>query len=431
MAADISTMSAILKDAYGDYVRSFNDQCFIWDNALAGGKDSFVGLRAVHYISTKRTNGIGARADGDPLPTAGNQLGKRVSIPMRRTYGRIQLSRPLMKQAIGGNGSFADELDVEMEGCRKDYVRDICRQVWGQSNGVIARCASNSTVTVTLHSSATEYEVSQIFSDGGMRVDIGTVADPDYAASGVEVTDHGGSSGAYTITLATAPIQSVTSSHYVFRHGAGGATDDSGNDNDGQREITGLQTAVSATTTLHTLSVSNGSKQWQSIVNDNSGTTRPVTETLLMKVAMEASNKSGFDVDGAFCNRGVMLALIAMLIASKRHTVPISGENTRLKLQAGAGGIVLNIPAWGANSSGMLPVFADRDCPGNSLYGIHFGSIKKYQLTEPEWVDDDGAILSRVSGYDAFEAYLAGYQELGYVRRNAHWKIADLTEASS
>ena len=136
-------------------------------------------------------------------------------------------------------------------------------------------------------------------------------------------------------------------------------------------------------------------------------------------------------MDAAFCNRGVMLALINMLIASKRHTEAITDKNTSLKLRAGAGGIVLNIPAWGANTSGMLPVFADRDCPGGSLFGVHFGSIKKYQLTEPEWVDDDGAILSRVSGYDAFEAYLAGYQELGHVRRNAHWRIDDLNEASA
>ena len=44
-------------------------------------------------------------------------------------------------------------------------------------------------------------------------------------------------------------------------------------------------------------------------------------------------------------------------------------------------------------------------------------------------MQDDGAILSRVSGYDAYEAVLYVYQELGTMMRNAHVLISNITEA--
>lgn len=431
MAADISTLVAVLKDDYGDYVRSFNDQCWIWENALPASRDSFIGLRATHAIHTKRSSGVGSRGDGGALPTAGSQTVKRVYIPMRRHYGRIQITRALIKQAATSAGAFVESLQLEMDGIRRDWGRDICRQAWGTSNGVIAQCASNSSTTVTLASTTTTYQVLQCYADGGMVCDIGTVADPDAIADGIAVTGYSiATPGAYTITLASAP-GTVTSSHYVFRHDNGGASDGSGNDADGQYELTGLQTIISASETLHTLSVANGGGQWQSTVKSNSGTNRPVTETLVMSACLEAANASGMNVNAAACNMGVYMALVNMLIATKRHVVNVDTTSTNVKLSAGAGGIMFNIPGWGAEASGMLPIIMDRDCPGNALFGLHFGSLKKYELTSPEWVDDDGAILRNVSGYDSFEAYLAAYQELAAVQRNTMWKVADLTEATA
>lgn len=431
MASDISTMALILKDGYGDYVRPFNDDCWIWDNALQADPADIFGLRAVHLVHTKRSAAVGARADGGALPTAHNETTKRVYIPMRRTYGRIQISRPLLKQAAGGDTSFVTELDFDMQSMRKNYGRDLCRQAWGTSNGVIAACASNSTVTVTLATTATLYQQRQCFGDGGMKVDIGTIANPTLRTSANLVTATGGSAGAYTITLTDAPGTSVDTNDYVFRSGAGGASDDSGNDNDGQKELTGLQTAISATAALHTLSVANGSGQWQSTVKSNSGTNRPVTEILLMAAALEASAKSGVTADAGACNEGVMLAIMQMLIAQKRHIVNVSDDNTSISLRAGVSGIMLDFPGVGSNGSGKLPIILDRDAPGNKFFGLRFDSIKKYVLSNPEWVDDDGAILRNVSGYDAFEAYIAGYQELGYLDRNTMFMVSDLTEATA
>lgn len=425
----LSLLNPIFKDDYGEYVRQFNDQCWILDNAIAGSSESFDGRRVLHNIHTKRSSGVGSRGDDGTLPTAGNQTTKNIYIPLRYHYGRMVITGPTMAQGAAGRGAFVSSIQLEMDGLRKDWGRDMCRQVWGTSNGVIARCESNSTTTVTLYSTTTVYQVEQIWSDGGMVCDIGTVADPDYAADGIAVTDYSvATAGAYTITLASAPAQTVTNSHYVFRHDNGGASDASGSFGDGQSELTGLQTAVSTSLTLHGLAVADGGKQWQSTVKSNSGTNRPITEALIIGAGMEAANKSGRSAKAAACNRGVYVSLINMLTASKRHIVDATADNSGLKLQSGASGIMLHFPGWGAEAGGKLPVIADRDCPGNSLYGLDIDSLRKYQLGDIHWIDDDGSVLHRVADKDKFEASLRCYMEVGYVQRNGFWSIVDITE---
>lgn len=428
----ISDVSQILKDDYGDLVRTFNDDCWILDNAIVG-RDEFTGLRVKHAIHTKRSAGIGSRGDNGTLPSAGSQSYKNILIPMRRHYGRIAITGPLMKQSQTNAGAFIDALKGEMEGIRKDYGRDLCRQAWGTSDGIIARCNSNSTVTVTLHSTATATQAQQCYGEGGMKVDIGTLASPTAATSDNLVTDYDDTtSGSYTITLTSAPGISVTTSHYVFRAGNGGASDNTGNEGDGQYELTGLQSAISATATLHTLTVANGAKRWQSNMFSNGGTSRPASETLLMSACMKTSRVSGESVDVGVCNSGVLMGLINQQTASKRHSVPITPENSGgLKLQAGASGIVVHVPGWGGKANGMLPIIADRDCPASSLWGLNFNSIRKYVLTEPEWIDDDGSVLHWDGSKDRFEAILRSYVELGYLRRDTMFCISDLDELTA
>lgn len=435
----IALLTNILKDDYGDYVRSFNDDCWILDNAIPASKESFVGLRAVHAIHTARSSGVGSRGDNATLPAASNQTVKRIMIPMRRHYGRIAITGPTMKQATTAPGAFIEALKLEMEGIRKDYGRDLSRQVWGTSNGAIAACASdnngNPTCVITLAAATTKTQVYQVFADGGMNVDCGTVANPTLRFSNKPVVDYDVTTpGSYTVSVtADGTGFAVAGTDFLFRTGNGGASDNTGNDNDGQFELTGLQTAISNTSTLHALSVANGSKIWQSSVFANGGTTRPPTETLIMNACMEVANKSGENVDVAVCNGGVMLSLINMLISSKRHVTNLDsgGNMSNLKLKAGASGISVTVPGWGGNGSGLLPIVADRDAPANGLYGLHFGSMRKYQHTAPEWADDDGSVLHWDNSKDRYEAFLRSYLEMGYVRRNTMFAITDLEEATS
>lgn len=430
----MSTMALlqnILKDDYGEYVESFNNDCWVLDNLANANREDFVGLRAVHAVHTKRSTGVGSRADNSNLPSAGNQTVKRIMIPMRRHYARIAITGPVMRQSTTEPGAFIAALKLEMDGVRNDYGRDLARQVWGTSNGVIATCASNSTVTVTLAAATTLTQLYQCYHEGGMAVDIGTLASPTLRTSNNIVLDYDDSTeGAYTITLTSAPGSAVQSTDFVFRAGNGGASDNSGDEGDGQIEMTGLQTAISATATLHALTVANGGKIWESKVYDNGGTNRQPLETDILKACMAGSRVSGEHVDAGVCNEGVGLSLINMVTGSRRQVIDLDSSNSgELKLQGGAGGIVITVPGWAGKNGSKLPIIFDRDCPGNALWGVHMASMKRYEHTAPHWADDDGSVLHWDGAKDRFEAFLRSFIEIGYTKRNTMWKLADLTEA--
>jgi len=48
------------------------------------------------------------------------------------------------------------------------------------------------------------------------------------------------------------------------------------------------------------------------------------------------------------------------------------------------------------------------------------------QMGDWDWMDEDGAVLSRVSGYDAYEAALFWYSDLATDRPRSHSFLRDV-----
>jgi hypothetical protein len=174
--ADLTTINNILKDDYKDLVDQLNEDCWLLPQ-ITQTSDNVVGRRAYHTIHTTRSRGIGSRAELETLPAAGAQGYSVVPVPLRYHYGRLQLSGQLIAQASTDRGAFADGMDSEMQSLKNDVVRDRCRQVWGTSNGVIAQCGVTTAANiVVLATTTTLGQMRQLWFDGGMVVDIGTVA---------------------------------------------------------------------------------------------------------------------------------------------------------------------------------------------------------------------------------------------------------------
>ncbi len=188
MAASLSTVDAILKDDYKDFLDNLNEANFLLSQ-VETRTDTVQGRIARHAVHLGRSSGVGARAENGTLPTAGNQSYATVPVPVRYVYGRIQLSGPTIRQAVSDRGAFIDALDAEMEGIKRDAMKDVNRQLWGTSNGVIAQCGTtSSSTTVVLATTTGSTALRQLFFDGGMVVDIGTVAAPTTVASARTVT---------------------------------------------------------------------------------------------------------------------------------------------------------------------------------------------------------------------------------------------------
>ena len=421
MPATLSTVDAILKDDYKEYLDNLNEANFILSQ-VETRKDTVQGRIARHAVHLGRSSGVGARAEGGTLPTAANQSYATVPVPVRYVYGRIQLSGPTIKQAVTDRGAFIDALDAEMEGIKKDAMKDVNRQLWGTSNGVIAQCGTTSSATtVVLASTTGSTALRQLFFDGGMVVDIGTVASPTTVASARTITSVDETNK--TIAISGAAV-TTSSSHFVFRSGAGGASSNTGQPGDGQVELTGLQTIVDDTAILHTINPSSQPK-WKSYVNSNSGTNRSITETLITGSIMKTLTNSGKKPSLLVSAEGVNLAISNLLLSLKRNM-----EQTQLK--GGYAGIQFYSPSVsGKGDEAPTALYADFDCPNNRLYGINPDVLVYHQVGDGfQFMDLDGAVMNRKPDVDAYEATLYAYGELACKQRNAHFVIKDITEVT-
>ena len=421
MAASLSTVDAILKDDYKDFLDNLNEANFILSQ-VETRKDTVQGRIARHAVHLGRSSGVGARAENATLPTAGNQAYATVPVPVRYVYGRIQLSGPTIRQAVSDRGAFIDALDAEMEGIKRDAMKDVNRQLWGTSNGVIAQCGTtSSSTTVVLAASTGSTALRQLFFDGGMVVDIGTVAAPTTVASGRTVTLVDETNK--TIAISGAAV-TTTSSHFVFRSGAGGASNNSGQPGDGQVELTGIQTMVDDTAVLHTIDPASQPK-WKAYVNANGGSNRSITETLITGSIMKTLTNSGKKPSLLVSAEGVNLAISNLLLSLKRNM-----EQTQLK--GGYAGIQFYSPSVsGKGDESPTALYADFDCPNNRLYGINPEVLVYHQVGDGfQFMDLDGAVMNRKPDLDAYEATLYSYGELACKQRNAHFVIKDITEVT-
>jgi len=421
MPATLSTVDAILKDDYKEYLDNLNNANFILSQ-VETRKDTVQGRIARHAVHLGRSSGVGARAENGTLPTAGNQAFATVPVPVRYVYGRIQLSGPTIKQAVTDRGAFIDALDAEMEGIKNDAMKDVNRQLWGTSNGVIAQCGTTTAATtVVLASTTGSTALRQLFFDGGMVVDIGTVASPTTVASARTISSVDETNK--TIAISGAAV-TTSSSHFVFRSGAGGASSNTGQPGDGQVELTGLQTIVDDSAVLHTINPSSQPK-WKSYVNSNSGTNRSITETLITGSIMKTLTNSGKKPSLLVSAEGVNLAISNLLLSLKRNM-----EQTSLK--GGYAGIQFYSPSVsGKGDEAPTALYADFDCPNNRLYGINPDVLVYHQVGDGfQFMDLDGAVMNRKPDTDAYEATLYAYGELACKQRNAHFVIKDITEVS-
>lgn len=413
-------VDAILRDDYKEYWDQLNNAAWLLAQ-IETKRDTVDGRLARHAIHTGRSGGIGARREGVALPDADQQRHSTVPIPVRWNTARIQLTVQLMKMATGNPGAFVNALENEMGGIKKDSMRDINRQLFGTSDGVMATCGTTTTsATITLASTTSESQMYHLYV--GRVIDVGTVASPQTVASQRTITAV--DIDAKTITVSGATLSTTSGTHFIFNYNSGGASDNSGTQDDGQSECTGLQTILSTSAVLHTLNPSTV-PIWKANVFANSGTNRPISDTLIDSALLRITARSGETPDMMVSNIGAFVAGKGVLSAYQRNIDTV-------EMKGGFTGIRWNTPGVSGSGAKDITWSCDFDAPANRLELINSSKIVCHQIAEGwEWMDEDGAVLSRVPNQLAYEGVLYTSLELGCVQRNAHGSIQDLIEVSA
>lgn len=395
MGATLTTVSALLKEVYEKDVQDQLNNDVVGFKRIertSEGVTNEVGGRYVTFpLRVGRNHGIGARNENEALPTPGQQKTTAARVGLKYLYGGINLTGQTIELANDNYQAFAGALDEEITGLKRDLAKDVNRQFYGDGTGTMAIVASDIASVVTVDNIQ--------YLEVGMMIDVlsnvGAVR-----ASNRMITAINTATKAVTYDGADASA-SIVATDIIVR---------TGNYN---REMTGLGAIIKDTGTLYNVDPTV-TPQWKSVVNANGGTPRALTEALMIKVNDDVRVNGG-TVTVGFTNLGVRRAYFNLLKTDRRYV------NTK-DFEGGFSGLAFT------TDKGEIPIVVDVDAPYNRIYFANEKAIKLYRESDWGWMDRDGNKFQRVIGFDAYEARMYQYCEMGTHRRNSHGVLADITE---
>lgn len=399
MAQNLTNFDEALKIDYLPVIREQLNNATILLNRLTRNERDVVGKQwqlTVHY---KRNAGIGARADAGTLPTAGQQRYENPYGVVKYNYGRIQVTGPTIAASKNDRGAIVRALESEIKGVTADLKRDVNYQLFNDGTGVRALVNGDpgTGTTLTVDTPGTNY----LFD--GQVIDIvdassGAVEDADVTISTVDSSTQ--------VTVSAALDANVEDNSKIIM----------ANSHDGSGtayEMMGLKGIVDDGTYVSTLhNINRSTYPWwdcsTSTNDDNSGTNRDLTLDLIQE-GVTSPEKNGGTTNLIGSDHDTRNAYAALLTADKRYvnTMDLDGGFKALEYNG-------------------IPWVADRDCPPNTVFFLDMDHLFLMQTSDWDFMDEDGAVLSRVANTDAYEAVLYLYADLATDRPRAHSFMRDV-----
>lgn len=403
MPASLATVAALLKEVYEPTMqKQLNDDTVALRRVerSSAGIETTVGGRYVTFpIKTRRNSGIGARNELELLPIPGQQGNAAARVGLKYLYGGIRLTGQAFELANKNYQAFTSVLEQELDGLKTDLAKDQNRQVYGDGTGAIATAiaAGVGVNTFAMGTANTVYVQLDEMVDVIALANI--AAGTPLIVSNRQVT---------AINVATGII---TLNGAVFTTGIGDIMVRTGNIN---REWTGFGKIISDTGTLYNIDPTVETV-WKSEVDSNASVNRALSEGLMI-LMNDRIRTNGGKVTAIFSNLGVRRAYFNLLSQQRQYV------NTK-EFTGGFNGLAFT------TDTGEIPFVADVDAPKNRQYFVNEKALTLYREGDWSWMNRDGSMWTRVTGYDAYEAQMFQYSELGTHRRNTHGVIKDLTEA--
>ena len=452
-AAILSNYDEVLKTFYLPAIQEQLNNETVLSSQIDTNEEDVSGKNATIQCHYGRTKGTGARADGGPLPTADFQKFKTCTVPMKYNYGRVTFSGPTIAATRDEKGSYARVIDTEIAGCVTDLRKEVNRQLWGCGGGVIGRnladyttdgqtfqkkyrgnargpdafgstfggkyveenagCVAvvlTGTTTITAATvDTTDMAVTAVDSTTSTDSDDVTSTDPSVTeaagtfyvrpASLVTITS-GSSAGAWRLEMMglRGIITNTDLDEILLVNDASGGTDGLSSPND---PLQGLDVSTYAWFKALVSTHSSGRYQGQRALSLD------MMQQMFDKVEIKAGKDYGPNM--IMTTHAIRREYLELMQADRRNV------NT-MTLDGG----------WKALDFNGIPLMVDPDAIDGEMYFLTTKDLQIYRMSDYDWMTKDGAILSRISGYDAYEAVLFRYAEMGAKRRNSQGVICDI-----
>lgn len=409
MPADLTTVDKILKEIYeGKIQDQLQDEAVGWKRIekTSKGVTSEVGGKYVTFpLRVRRNHGIGYRGEGQQLQEAGQQGYQNVRIGLRYGYGRVQLTGQTMELADSNFQAFSSALDQEMTGIKNDIGKDTNRIFYGDGQGTLAKVATAAAINAT-----TIVVDSVKYLELGMQIDVvspaGSIRDANLQIIAINRATK-------TVTVSDPITSPADPAGLDVAAAVGDLLVRTGNFG---KEPNGLGNLVSvdATTATNVHGLSTATEATWGAVIDTNGTDRPLSENMMIKNTDDVRVNGG-KTSVMLCSLGVRRAYFNLLSQQRRYP-------STTKFEGGLTGLAFN-------NGREIPVVEDIDCPDGTIFGLDEDVFKIYRNAPWSWMNRDGNIWKWKSNFDAYEAVIHQYWELGLNKRNANFKIDRITEA--
>ena len=300
------------------------------------------------------------------------------------SYGRLRLTGQTIKLSRSNPGAFARALDREMKGLTRDLKNDLNRIYNGRGDEVLTK------VNMT-GAAATEITVdSTRFLNDGDLLKIGT---DDVTVVTVD------SDTVITIT----PSTTVADNDDIKRRISTSTVD----------EPDGIDLLIDDTGSVGGVDATSANNWWRAKVLGNSGTNRDLTLALMDQLTREVEKRKNTMPDCFYAKQELRDVYGQLLQADRRFmSKELNGGKETL-------------------SHNGVPFLTDFHAKDNKIFAPTWEHITLFDAGPVEWMDEDGAVLSRVLDKDAYEATLRYYSQLGATNRREMAVLEDVSESLS
>lgn len=396
--------TAVLKDLFlgegaHDQMRDFNPtlkNIKTTTEHIEGGKSIKFPLRKSYQ------QGLGARANGEDLPTPGKSNFVGCDFPLKKLTFSVQIETAAwQKSKAKGVAAFVDLLSDQGTDVMKGYYRDMNGQLYRDGTGLLTLV--NDSDGIALGTSVSVVVDSTAYIVEGMLIDIYRSGEPEPFLESVEVT--GVDNLNLTITLASTD-EDIPDNAEIYRAG------------NKDREIMGFAGFVSDTSgpaTMQGITVASN-PVWMANDLDAGGTARDLDRNLI-----EQAMRAGMRVDQTKPN-----LIFGGLIQARKYAMMLVVKDQYEKADKGAK-ITLDY-GYDRLMMNQTPLTEDPDCPDDRIYFLHKEDLAIWELNKPEFVYSPDAkhMWYRLPGKPYFRADGEHFLQFGGYRRNNQTVLRDL-----